>query len=255
MLAARAAPAATQKMQALRLPASRGGSLFARRAGTGSAKLAVAPRPVSSRRRHLAISCSAAEADVAASSEELPRLRLDNLSPAPGSTQKKKRKGRGIAAGQGASCGYGMRGQKSRSGGSTRPGFEGGQNPLYRKLPKLKGICGGMKKGQKMYNVVNVRDLAALPADTEVSLESLVDMGMLRISGRERKLPLKVLGEGDIDVKLTIRAGKFSGSARQKLEAAGCTLVDGVGERVKWTREAHEAKLAGGNAEVSEESS
>ena len=188
---------------------------------------------------------------------ELPRFRLDNLSPAPGSTQKKKRKGRGIAAGQGASCGYGMRGQKSRSGGSTRPGFEGGQNPLYRKLPKLKGICGGMKKGMKMYNVVNVRDLAALPADSEVSLESLEEMGMLRISGRDRKLPLKVLGEGEIDVKLTIKAGKFSASAREKLEAAGCTLVDGVGERVKWTRAAHEAKLAAaaGEGAAEEESS
>lgn len=71
------------------------------------------------------------------------RFRLGNLSPQPGSRKRNKRKGRGIAAGQGASCGFGMRGQKSRSGSGVRPGFEGGQMPLYRRLPKLKGIAGG----------------------------------------------------------------------------------------------------------------
>lgn len=71
------------------------------------------------------------------------RLRLDNLGPQPGSRKKPKRKGRGIAAGQGNSCGFGMRGQKSRSGPGVRRGFEGGQMPLYRRIPKLKGIAGG----------------------------------------------------------------------------------------------------------------
>lgn len=71
------------------------------------------------------------------------RFRLDNLGPQPGSRKKGKRKGRGIAAGQGNSCGFGMRGQKSRSGPGVRPGFEGGQMPLYRRIPKLKGIAGG----------------------------------------------------------------------------------------------------------------
>ena len=71
------------------------------------------------------------------------RFRLDNLGPQPGSRKRAKRKGRGISAGQGASCGFGMRGQKSRSGPGVRKGFEGGQMPLYRRIPKLRGIAGG----------------------------------------------------------------------------------------------------------------
>lgn len=72
------------------------------------------------------------------------RLRLDNLGPQPGSRKRSKRKGRGMSAGQGGSCGFGMRGQKSRSGPGVRKGFEGGQMPLYRRIPKLRGIAGGM---------------------------------------------------------------------------------------------------------------
>lgn len=87
--------------------------------------------------------CAAASAP--SSSGTANRLRLNNLGPQPGSRKKNKRKGRGIAAGQGNSCGFGMRGQKSRSGPGVRKGFEGGQMPLYRRIPKLRGIAGGIE--------------------------------------------------------------------------------------------------------------
>ena len=93
---------------------------------------------------------------VRASDDE--RLRLHNLSPLKGSRQKKTRKGRGYGAGQGGTCGFGMRGQKARSGRGTRPGFEGGQTPMYRRFPKLKGIAGGMGAGKDKFVVVNVDD-------------------------------------------------------------------------------------------------
>ena len=93
---------------------------------------------------------------VRAADEE--RLRLHNLSPLKGARQKKTRKGRGYGAGQGGTCGYGMRGQKARSGRGTRPGFEGGQTPMYRRFPKLKGIAGGMGAGVDKFVVVNVDD-------------------------------------------------------------------------------------------------
>ncbi|KAG9160231.1 hypothetical protein Leryth_026508 [Lithospermum erythrorhizon] len=121
------------------------------------------------------------------------RLRLDNLGPQPGATKKAKRKGRGHAAGQGGSCGFGMRGQKSRSGPGVRPGFEGGQMPLYRRLPKLRGIAGGMKAGLPKYVPVNLKDIeaAGFKEGEEVSLESLKKKGIINPSGRERRLPLK----------------------------------------------------------------
>eukprot|EP00850_Spirogloea_muscicola_P022220 SM000283S10692 [mRNA] locus=s283:141058:142452:+ [translate_table: standard] len=155
------------------------------------------------------------------------RFRLSNLSPQPGSRRKNKRKGRGIAAGQGASCGFGMRGQKSRSGSGVRPGFEGGQMPLYRRLPKLKGIAGGMGAGLPKYVSVNLEDIAAfgVEEDEEITLESLIAKRIINPSGRDRKLPLKILGAGDLGTKATIKAASFSTSAKQKLEEAGCTLV------------------------------
>lgn len=84
------------------------------------------------------------------------RLRLDNLGPQPGSRKRRKRKGRGIAAGQGNSCGFGMRGQKSRSGPGVRKGFEGGQMPLYRRIPKLRGIAGGITKSRLCFSFLGV---------------------------------------------------------------------------------------------------
>merc|ERR1712188_175619 len=99
----------------------------------------------------------------------------DNLRPAPGSRKPKTRKGRGIAAGQGASCGFGMRGQKSRSGRPTRPGFEGGQMPLYRRVPKLKHFP---IVNQKNFTVLNVSSLNVLKEGTVVNLDSLVKEGL-----------------------------------------------------------------------------
>jgi large subunit ribosomal protein L15 len=140
-------------------------------------------------------------------------MRLNDAVPQPGSQHRGRRVGRGISAGQGASCGFGMRGQKSRSGRPTRPGFEGGQTPLYRRLPKLKGFP---LVNPKQYTVINVSALANLAAKTEVTLESLLEAGILTTNDG----PLKVLGHGDLNVALTVKAAAFTASARAKIEAA-----------------------------------
>ncbi|MEN9878189.1 MAG: ribosomal protein [Cyanobacteriota bacterium] len=148
-------------------------------------------------------------------------LSLQTLQPQQGARRRKLRKGRGIAAGQGASCGFGMRGQKSRSGRPTRPGFEGGQMPLYRRVPKLKHFT---LVNPKEFTVLNVAKLTELKAGSIVTRESLVEAGLLT----SPKFPLKVLGNGDLKVKLTVRAAAFTASAREKIEAAGgsCELID-----------------------------
>lgn len=169
--------------------------------------------------------------------ESTTRFRLDNLGPQPGARKNRKRKGRGIAAGQGNSCGFGMRGQKSRSGPGIMRGFEGGQMPLYRRLPKLKGIAGGMHAGLPKYIPVNLKDidLAGFQDGDELSLETLKERGLINPSGRERKLPLKILGTGELSVKLNVKARAFSSSAKEKLEAAGCSLTVLPG-RKKWVK-------------------
>ena len=136
-------------------------------------------------------------------------LRLDSLKPNKGARRRKLRKGRGIAAGQGASCGFGMRGQKSRSGRPTRPGFEGGQMPLYRRVPKL-----------KHFPLVNPKHFTVL----NVSALNDIKDGIVT----SPKHPLKVLGNGDLKVKLTVQAAAFTASARTKIEAAGgtCEVLD-----------------------------
>ncbi|MFW6731218.1 MAG: 50S ribosomal protein L15 [Synechococcus sp.] len=141
-------------------------------------------------------------------------ISLQNLQPQPGARRAKRRKGRGIAAGQGASCGFGMRGQKSRSGRPTRPGFEGGQMPLYRRVPKLKHFP---LVNPKLYTVLNVARLAELPSGSVVNIDSLEAAGIIT----SPKYPLKILGQGELNVKLTVQAAAFSGSAREKIEAAG----------------------------------
>nr|XP_043607829.1 50S ribosomal protein L15, chloroplastic [Erigeron canadensis] len=173
------------------------------------------------------------------------RLRLDNLGPQPGSRKNRKRKGRGHAAGQGGSCGFGMRGQKSRSGPGVRRGFEGGQMPLYRRLPKLRGIAGGMSAGLSKYVPVNLKDIetAGFQEGEEVSLESLKEKGLINPSGRERRLPLKILGDGEVSVKLTFKARAFSAQAKEKLEAAGCSLTVLPG-RKKWVKPSVTKNLA-----------
>ena len=181
---------------------------------------------------------------VRASDDE--RLRLHNLSPLKGSRQKKTRKGRGYGAGQGGTCGFGMRGQKARSGRGTRPGFEGGQTPMYRRFPKLKGIAGGMGAGKDKFVVVNVDDIAAalasskLDAGSDVTIESLKSAGVIKATGYYRNLPLKVLGNGDLGAGVTVHAAAYSESAKAKIEAAG-GKAELVARRPKWTREAAKA--------------
>ena len=148
-------------------------------------------------------------------------IRLDSLKSNTGSRKKKLRKGRGIAAGQGASCGFGMRGQKSRSGRPTRPGFEGGQMPLYRRVPKLKHFP---LVNQKSFTIINVSSLNDVKEGTTVNLDSLVKAGIVT----SPKYPLKVLGNGKLKVKLTVQAASFTASAKTKIEAAGgtCEVFD-----------------------------
>ncbi|MCA1903938.1 MAG: 50S ribosomal protein L15 [Cyanobacteria bacterium M5B4] len=147
-------------------------------------------------------------------------MRIGDLSPQKGSRPAKKRKGRGIAAGQGASSGFGMRGQKSRSGRPTRPGFEGGQTPLYRRLPKLKYFH---VVNPKEFTIINVDRLNDLPPGTAVSMESLMKLGIVT----QNDGPLKILGRGEITVPLQVTAAAFSSGAKAKIEQAGgtCTLI------------------------------
>ena len=148
-------------------------------------------------------------------------IKLESLQSNQGSRRKKTRKGRGIAAGQGASCGFGMRGQKSRSGRPTRPGFEGGQMPLYRRVPKLKHFP---IVNQKNFTVLNVASLNGLKEGTVVNLDSLVKEGLLT----KPKNPLKILGNGKLEVKLTVQAAAFTTSAKKKIEQVGgkCELYN-----------------------------
>ena len=141
-------------------------------------------------------------------------MKIENLAPQSGSKRRRRRVGRGIAAGQGASCGFGMRGQKSRSGTGTKAGFEGGQMPLYRRVPKLKHFP---LVNQKHYTIVNVKSLSSLPANTEVTLAALLENGIVTVNDG----PLKILGNGELNVALTVKAAAFTKSAIQKIEAAG----------------------------------
>ncbi|OIP73490.1 MAG: 50S ribosomal protein L15 [Oscillatoriales cyanobacterium CG2_30_44_21] len=144
-------------------------------------------------------------------------MRIDDLQPQEGSQHRKRRLGRGIAAGQGASGGFGMRGQKSRSGRPTRPGFEGGQIPLYRRVPKLKHFT---IVNPKHFTIVNLDQLSSLPSGAEVTLESLMGAGIIT----QNDGVLRVLGRGEVNVALTVRAHSITASAKAKIEAAGGTV-------------------------------
>ena len=146
---------------------------------------------------------------------------LNTLKSNIGSRKKKLRKGRGIAAGQGASCGFGMRGQKSRSGRPTRPGFEGGQMPLYRRVPKLKHF---EIIRQNNYSIVNLSKLSEFKDNETVNIDSLVKKKLLF----KPKFPLKILGNGEVKAKLKVQAHAFTKVAQQKIEAAGgsCVLLN-----------------------------
>jgi large subunit ribosomal protein L15 len=145
-------------------------------------------------------------------------MQLHDLSPAPGSTKKRKRVGRGNGSGHGSTAGRGDKGQNSRAGGGKGPGFEGGQNPLAMRLPKLPGFTN---RWRTEYDVVNVARLEGLYADGEI-----VDGASLKARGviKSADAAVKVLGDGEITRKLTIRVQKVSASAKIKIEAAGGTV-------------------------------
>jgi large subunit ribosomal protein L15 len=140
-------------------------------------------------------------------------MRLHDLRPAPGTTKEPKRKGRGTAAGLGKSAGRGQKGQGSRSGGGVRPGFEGGQMPLFRRLPKR----GFTNINTVEYAEVNVELLNRFENGTEVTPELLKDSKVIKklLDG------VKILGDGKLDKALTVKAHKFTKSAVEKIEAAG----------------------------------
>ena len=140
-------------------------------------------------------------------------MKLHELSPAPGSVTEAFRKGRGTGSGNGKTAGRGHKGQNARSGGGVRPGFEGGQLPLYRKLPKR----GFKNRFAKKYAIVNVADLNRFDNGAVVDMQTLLDSKVIR-----RELDgLKVLGTGELTKKLTVKATVFSATAKEKIEAAG----------------------------------
>ncbi len=144
-------------------------------------------------------------------------MRVDTLSPAEGARTQAKRLGRGIGSGLGKTSGKGHKGQWARSGGGVRPGFEGGQMPLARRIPKR----GFNNRFRKEYVIVNLSDLADLPANT------VVDYGFVMENGLAKEVKnnsgLKVLGGGELKVALTVKAAKFSESAKTAVEQAGGT--------------------------------
>lgn len=146
-------------------------------------------------------------------------MKLNELQPAEGAHKQRTRSGRGISAGRGKTAGRGTKGQGSRSGGVPRPYFEGGQLPLVRRLPYLRGFTNIWRIE---YTPVNLERLEFFTAGSEVSPESLAAVGLIK-SARE---VVKILGAGDIDRPLTVKAHKFSASARAKILAAGGTVED-----------------------------
>ena len=140
-------------------------------------------------------------------------MKLHELTPAPGSNTPVYRKGRGPASGNGKTAGKGHKGQNARSGGGVRPGFEGGQIPLYRKLPKR----GFKNRFAKSYVTVNVEDLNRFDNGAVVDTEALLAMRLIRKTGDG----VKVLGNGELTKKLTVKATVFSAVAKEKIEAAG----------------------------------
>ena len=140
-------------------------------------------------------------------------MKLHELKAAPGSTKAPKRKGRGTATGQGKTAGRGSNGQNSRSGGGVRLGFEGGQMPLYRRIPKR----GFTNIWRTDYATINIDALNKFDDGAEVTKDSLIEAKMIR---RNSEL-VKILGDGKLDKKLTVKANKFSQSAKEKIENAG----------------------------------
>ncbi len=145
-------------------------------------------------------------------------MQIHDLFPAPGSRKPRKRVGRGNGSGHGSTAGRGDKGQNSRSGGGKGPGFEGGQNPMHMRLPKLPGFTN---RNRVEYAVVNVSRLDALFADGDVvNGETLVAKGVIKSASE----PVKVLGDGELTKKLSVKVDKVSAPAKAKIEAAGGTV-------------------------------
>ena len=142
-------------------------------------------------------------------------MRLHELKAVPGATKAPKRKGRGTATGQGKTAGRGMNGQKSRSGGGTRPGFEGGQMPLYRRIPKR----GFKNINSKTIVGINVSALERFDNDSTVSVETLMECGLVK----NPQDGVKILANGELTKKLNVKANAFSEAAKAKIEALGGT--------------------------------
>ena len=140
-------------------------------------------------------------------------MKLHELAPAAGSTKENFRKGRGAGSGNGKTAGKGHKGQNARSGGGVRPGFEGGQLPIYRRLPKR----GFNNHFSKEYAIINVGSLNDFDEGSVINVQTLLDSGVINkeLDG------LKVLGNGELTKKLTVEAKIFSASAKEKIEAAG----------------------------------
>ena len=141
-------------------------------------------------------------------------MRIDTLSPAEGAVKASKRLGRGIGSGTGKTSGKGHKGQWARSGGGVRPGFEGGQMPIARRVPKR----GFTHNGKKVYVIVNLADLAQLPEGTVVDYGFVMENGLAKAV--KHNCGLKVLGNGELNVALTVKAAKFSAAAKEAIEAA-----------------------------------
>ncbi|WP_415931430.1 50S ribosomal protein L15 [Zhenpiania hominis] len=141
-------------------------------------------------------------------------MKLHELRAVPGAKKAPKRKGRGTATGQGKTAGRGMNGQNSRSGGGTRPGFEGGQMPLYRRIPKR----GFTNIWRTEYSILNVDDLNRFEAGAVVTPDMLKEAGLVK---QMKNGGIKILGNGKLEKNITIQAHKFSKSAIEKIESAG----------------------------------
>ena len=141
-------------------------------------------------------------------------MKLHELSPAPGSKRTKTRVGRGLGSGLGKTCGRGQKGQKSRSGGGTRPGFEGGQKPIYLRLPK-RGFNN--VKFALEFNEINVAALECFEAGSVVDFTAMIQIGLIK----KARNGVRILGNGNIEKALTVRAHGFTKTAISKIEAAG----------------------------------
>lgn len=138
----------------------------------------------------------------------------NKLTPAPGSKKDRKRVGRGNGSGHGTYAGRGSKGQKSRAGGGVRPGFEGGQLPLIKSLPRKRGFTNIFRTE---YSLVNIGELSVFEKDTEVTPEKMKEAGLIKSLGK----PVKVLANGELKHSLTVKADRFSAPAKAKIEAAG----------------------------------